>query len=124
VLRTGDDFPTSCQNVDCSTQRPNAFIKHARKPNMRERELSGNPTFSPRAKDQGLEHLQEAVQVQVVKKIVTPISRISRKFANIKGSDSPLGAERLCKQSLQLGTLRRDRRNRRQMPNSGIQVIS
>jgi hypothetical protein len=41
---------------------------------MRERELSGNPTFSPRAKDQDLEHLQEAVQVQVVKKIVTPIS--------------------------------------------------
>ena len=89
MLRSGDDFPTSCQNVDCSTHRPNAFIKHARKPNMREREFSANPTFSPRAKDQGLEHLQEAVQGQVVKKIGTPISRISRKFANIKVQTRP-----------------------------------
>jgi len=44
VLRSGDDFPTSCQNVDCSTHRPNAFMKHARKPNMQERDHSGNPT--------------------------------------------------------------------------------
>jgi len=67
----------------------NACIKHARKPNMQEREHSGNPTFNPRAEDQSLEHLQEAVQVQLVKKMGMPIPRISRKLANIKVQTRP-----------------------------------
>jgi hypothetical protein len=66
-----------------------AFLKHDRKPNIRERERRGNPTFSPRANGQGLEHLQEAVKVQAVKKIGMPISRISRKSANIKVQTRP-----------------------------------
>jgi hypothetical protein len=50
VLRNDDEFPTSCQNVECSTHRPNAFVKHARRPNKQEREHSGNPpsTLEPR----------------------------------------------------------------------------
>ena len=62
----------------------NAFIKHARKPNFQEHEHSGNPTFNPRTEDQSLEHLQEAVRVQLVKKVGMPIPRISRKLASIK----------------------------------------
>jgi len=62
----------------------NAFIKHARNPNMQEREHSGYPTFNPRAEDQSLEQLPEAVQVQLVKKMGMPIPRISRKLANIR----------------------------------------
>jgi hypothetical protein len=59
-----------------------------------------------------------------IKRMGMPILRISRKLANIKVQTRPLCAQRLCKQSLQLGSLRRDRRNRRQTPNSGIQATS
>ena len=51
----------------------NAFIKHASKPNMQEREHTGNPAFNPRADDQSLEHPQKVAQVQLVKKMVMPI---------------------------------------------------
>ena len=86
-----DDFPTSCQNVEFSTHRPNAFIKHA----------------SSASQEDG--HANSA-----------NLGKIGQHY----GSDSPLCAERLRKQSLQLGSLRRDRRNRRQIPNSGIQATS
>jgi hypothetical protein len=90
VLRSGDDFPTSCQNVDSSTHRPNAFIKHARKPNVQEREHSGNPTFNPRAKDQSLEHLQEAVQVQLVKKMACQFRESRENWPTLRFRVAPL----------------------------------
>jgi len=86
---------------------------------MQERDHSGNPTLNPRAEDQSLEHLQEAVQVQLVKKMGMPIPRISRKLAKTKVQARPSSAERLCEQSLQIGSLRRHRRDRRQIPNFG-----
>jgi hypothetical protein len=64
LLLRDDDFPTSCQNVECSTHRPKRVHQARQKLNMREREHGANPTFKAQADDQSLEHLQEAAQVQ------------------------------------------------------------
>jgi hypothetical protein len=89
VLRSDDDFSTSCQNVECSTQRPKRVHQARQKTEHAGAEHSGNPTFNPRAEDQRLEHLQEAVQVQLVKEMGVPIPRISRKLANINVRTRP-----------------------------------